>query len=152
MTTRAPEVLKINHNQITCRLRGHQSIRRTCSHSWSWGRIIRKGSIGWKVNNWLVVLIERGNDHIVERFRHWQIKNICETLLGAGVSLTSFPTFCCPGYSWGQFEVRTSVGRKANQTGHAENLTSHQQNEAHKGPIEKKFVGKNIALQKKLKR
>ena len=37
---------KINHNQITCRSIGHQSIRRTCSHSWSWGRIIRKGSIG----------------------------------------------------------------------------------------------------------
>ena len=47
--------------------------------------------------------------------------------------------------------MRTSVGRKANQTGHAENLTSHQQNEAHKGPIEEKFVGKKHCIAKEIK-
>ena len=47
--------------------------------------------------------------------------------------------------------MRTSVGRKANQTGHAENLTSHQQNEAHKGPIEKKIVRKKHCFAKEIK-
>ena len=47
--------------------------------------------------------------------------------------------------------MRTSVGRKANQTGHAENLTSHQQNEAHKGLIEKKNVGKKHCIAKEIK-